>query len=59
MIDPDFLQDLWDRPSEELREIMAHCVAIHTHRDGGPENVTSALLRIVGALRFSIERNRA
>lgn len=52
MISPETIQDLWDRPNAELREIMAHCASIHVHNDGddyGP--ITTAMLNIVRALK--------
>lgn len=50
-MDADFIQDLWDRPNPELREIMAHCAAIHAHNDGDESPIIGALLNIVGALK--------
>jgi hypothetical protein len=53
MLEPAFIQDLNDRPSEELREIIAHAAGIHAHRDGdNGEKMSEALARIACRLRL-------
>lgn len=51
MIRPDEIQRLHDRPSEELRALMAHCAGICAHRDGdGGASIATALHRIADRL---------
>lgn len=51
MIEPREIQELHDRPSEELRELMAHCAGICAHRDGdGGLQISMALRRIAHAI---------
>jgi hypothetical protein len=49
MIEAREVQELHDRPSEELRELMAHCAGIHAHRHGSHDTAV-ALTRIAYAL---------
>jgi hypothetical protein len=58
MITPDFIQDLHDRPSEELRQIMAHCAGIHVERHGG-EQTARALTRIAYAILHHFDNRSA
>lgn len=58
MIEPAFIQDLHDRSSEELREIMAHCAGIHVERHGG-EQTARALTRIAHAILHHFEQGNA
>lgn len=54
MITRDELLDLYDRPSEDLRELMAHCAVICAHRDGdGGLLISMALRRIAHALSIN------
>jgi hypothetical protein len=53
VIEPREIQTLHDRPSEELRELMAHCAGICAHRDGdGGALIATALERIAYRLRY-------
>jgi len=48
---PTMLQYLSTRSSEELRELMAVCAGLHSHRDGdNGEKVADALHRIADRL---------
>lgn len=58
MINPDDLQDLNDRPSEELREVMAHCAGIIADRNG-EENAAIVCENIAAACRQLIRRAAA
>lgn len=58
MISPEFIQDLNDRPSEELRLIIAHCTSIHAHRDGdNGQAIARSLARI--AARITLQAREA
>jgi len=52
MIHPDALQDLNDRPADELREVMAHCAGLIAEKAGElsainvTENLTAALRQL-------------
>ena len=48
---PQLLQELWDMPREELREVIAHAAGIHAYHDGdGGRQLGEALERIRTAL---------
>jgi hypothetical protein len=52
VISPQEVRALNDRPSEDLRQIMAHCAGICAARDGdGGALISFALERIVSRLR--------
>lgn len=51
MIDGELIQDLNDRPSEELRQVIAYCAGICAHRDGdGGLLISEALYRVADRL---------
>lgn len=51
MIRPEEIQALHDRPSEELRALMAHVAGIHAHRDqDGGRTIGTAMRRIADRL---------
>lgn len=58
MISPDEIQSLHDRPSEELRELMAHIAGIHAHRDGDGGALIATTMRRV-ADRLTCQPRRA
>ena len=53
MIRYDLIQELWDMPSEEVRETIAHCVGILTDRHGG-QPAADVLDRCKTAVLFHI-----
>lgn len=51
MLRPDEIQALHDRPSEDLRALMAHIAGIHAHRDqDGGQIIATAMRRIADRL---------
>lgn len=53
MISPSDILDLHARPSDELRQVMAHCAGILAHRHGDVQ-IRNILARLDGALAFHI-----